>query len=188
MKHLFIILISFFALSCKAQVYPLNTSPYDVPDNAYIKDTNNELDKYVGVWTGSWNGKTVYLDFRKIKYYYSDDHPYYMDKILGERRIVNVNGNIEIDRITNFDTLSPEFWGIFPSLVYPGKDTIIFYPDNMCRKTATIHIINITSTQMTLKLEFDPSYYDENCIHNAYVAQHGDWPINFPKDIVLTKQ
>lgn len=63
-----------------------------------------------------------------------------------------------------------------------------FSPRDMCMKMATIHITNITSTQMTLKLEFDPSYYNENCIHNAYVAQHDDWPINFPKDIVLTKQ
>ncbi|MFY1046843.1 hypothetical protein [Chryseobacterium sp. GP-SGM7] len=78
--------------------------------------------------------------------------------------------------------------GIFPSLDIPEKDTILFFPKDMWRKTATIHITAITSSQMTLKLIFDPSYYKGNCIHNAYVAQHGDWPINFPKDIVLTKQ
>lgn len=188
MKHLIIILISTLAMSCKAQIFPLNTSPGDIPDNAYIKDTNNELDKYIGVWKGNWNGKIVYIDLRKVKFYYDGNHPYYMDKIFGERKIINANSTVEIDRITNFANDGVEFRGIFPSLVYPGKDTILFFPRDMCRKTATIHITGITSTQMTLKLIFDPSYYNENCIHNAYVAQHDDWPINFPKDIVLTKQ
>lgn len=66
MKKLLILLAAAFMISCKAQTYPLNTSPGDIPDNAYIKDTNNELDKYVGVWKGNWNGKTIYLDLRKI--------------------------------------------------------------------------------------------------------------------------
>jgi hypothetical protein len=188
MKHLLIILISTFAISCNAQIYPLNTDPYDIPDNAYIKDTNNELDKYVGVWKGNWNGKTVYLDLRKVKYYYDGNHPYYMDEIHGERKIINANGTVEIDRISNFANDGAEFRGILKSLVYMGKESMSFYPRNMCRKTATIHITSFTPIQMTLKLIFDPSYYNENCIHNAYVAQHDDWPINFPKDIVLTKQ
>lgn len=101
---------------------------------------------------------------------------------------MNGDGTVEIYRISNFGSDGTEFRGIFKSLVYMGKDTMVFFPRNMCDKTATIHITNFTSTQMTLKLIFDPSFYDENCIHNAYVAQHHDWPINFPKDIVLTKQ
>jgi len=188
MKQLLILLIAIFAISCKAQIFPLGTSPYDIPVNGYIKDTNNELDKYVGLWKGNWNGKTVYIELRKIKYYYSGNHAYYMDKILGERKIINANGTIEINRISNFGNEGAEFWGIFPSLVYPGKDTMLFFPRDMCGKTATIHITNFTTTQMTLKMIYDSNHYDENCIHNAYVAQHDDWPINFPKDIVLTKQ
>ncbi|MDR6129187.1 hypothetical protein QE442_000073 [Chryseobacterium sp. SORGH_AS1175] len=53
---------------------------------------------------------------------------------------------------------------------------------------ATLDITNFTGSQMTLHLEYLPSFVDSNCQHNAYVNQYGDFPINFPKDIVLTKQ
>ncbi|NMR33833.1 hypothetical protein HIO71_06370 [Chryseobacterium aquaticum] len=188
MKYLLIILFASITLSCKAQVYPLNTSPYDIPANSYIKDTNNELDKYVGLWKGNWNGKTIFLELKKIKYYYNDNHPFYSDEILGERKIVSSNGTIEIDRISNFGSDGVEFRGMHRSLKYMGKETINFYPRNMCGKTATIHIINFNPTQMTLNMEYNPSFFKADCIHNAYVDQNHDWPINFPKDIVLTKQ
>lgn len=114
MKHLLIILVCTLAISCKAQIYPLNTSPGDIPDNAYIKDINNELDKYVGVWKGNWNGKTIYLDLRKVKTYINiGTHPYYFDEINGERKIINTNGIVETDRISNFNSDGTEFWGMY---------------------------------------------------------------------------
>uniref|UniRef100_UPI00301A98C6 DUF6705 family protein n=1 Tax=Chryseobacterium contaminans TaxID=1423959 RepID=UPI00301A98C6 len=88
MKNLFLIIITVLSFSCKAQEYPLNTSLDGLPDNAYLKDTNNELNKYVGLWKGSWDGKTLYLQFKKIKHYLSvpgGTHSYYSDLIFGER-------------------------------------------------------------------------------------------------------
>jgi hypothetical protein len=188
MKQTFLTLLIMAVISCNAQVYPLNTSPSDIPDNAYIKDTNNELDKYVGLWKGSWSGKTLYLELKKIKYHYNDNQPYYIDKILGERKIIASDGTIEMDRISNSDFQSPEFRGMYKSLRYPGKQTIDFSPKNMCKKTGTLDITSFTGNQMTLHFEYEPSIIDPNCQHNAYVDQYGDFPINFPKDIVLTKQ
>jgi len=188
MKNIILIitLISINLVSCL--IYPLNTSPSDIPDNAYIKDMNNELDKFVGVWKGVWNGKKIYLELKKNKRFYSGNHSYYIDEIVGERKIVASNGNVEIDRISSFDLQNSEFWGMTKSIKPPGRDRLTFYPKNMCRKSATLDIVNFTGTQMTLHLEYEPSAYDENCIHNAYVQQNGDFPINFPKDITLIKQ
>ncbi|WP_123906574.1 DUF6705 family protein [Chryseobacterium sp. MYb7] len=190
MKQLLLILFStIITVFCKAQIFPLNTSPSDIPNNAYIKDTNNELDKYVGLWKGTWNGKTLYLELKKIKYYYNDNQPYYIDKIFGERKIIATDGTtVEIDRITNFDTQNPEFRGIHKSLHHAGKQTISFYPKNMCRKTALLEITSFVGNQMTLHFEYEPSFVDPSCQHNAYIDQYGDFPINFPKDIILTKQ
>lgn len=195
--YIFSLLISCYTL---AQEYPLNTSSFDIPDHAYIKDTNNEYDKYVGVWKGDWNGKTVYLELKKVKLFRDGIHPYYRDQLLGERKIVDANGNIEIDRISNFDLQHPEFWGFGIPTSYNGllSQTLLFYPKNMCNKTARLIITNfenlltinspVVTTKMTLHFEYLPSFYDENCIHNAYVDQNNDFPMNFPKDIVLTKQ
>ncbi|KIC63053.1 DUF6705 family protein [Chryseobacterium taiwanense] len=187
MKQILLILISIFTISCNAQVYPLNYQD-DVPDGAYYKDLDNELDKYVGTWKGTWSGKTLYLDLRKVKYHYTGNQSYYEDKIFGERKVIASDGTIEIDRITNFDIQSPEFRGIETSLKNGNWKRLYFNPKNMCNKKATLDITSFTGNQMTLHFEYLPSIYDENCQHNAYVDQYGDFPINFPKDIVLTKQ
>ncbi len=189
MKNIFLI-IATIAISVfyKGQEYPLNTGVYDIPDNAYLKDTNNELDKYVGVWKGEWNGKTLFLEFRKIKYYNEGNHPYYKDRIFGERKIIGSNGTVEVDRISNFDIESPEFRGIFGSLKNGNWKRMYFYPKDMCNKSASLDITNFTGTQMTLHFEYEPSFVDPTCKHNAYVDQYGEFPVNFPKDVVLTKQ
>ncbi len=199
MKNKFLLLISILLVQFySSQEYPLDYKN-DVPNGAYYKDLNNELDKYVGLWKGNWNGKTVYLELKKLKYKLGDSSDYvYKDMILGERKIINSSGNVEIDRISNFDFLHPEFMGININLKNPNIKRLYFYLKNMCGKRATLDITDFNNLidintgqlvpQMTLHFEYLPSIYDENCIHNTYVDQHGDFPINFPKDIVLTKQ
>ena len=172
------------------QIFPLNTPKIDRPNHAYYKDLDGELNQYIGTWKGNWNGKTIYLELKKIKYLYEGADPYYKDKILGERKIIASNGTVEIDRITNFDYQHSEIWGMgIPTGVnghnYPS---LMFYPKNMCDMFARLVITNITQNQMTLHLEGMMGHQKENCIHDAYIHQHGEYPINFPKDIVLTKQ
>ena len=192
MKNIIIIVcfLTYNFASSQTAIYPLNTNAGDIPDNAYLKDLNNELDKYVGLWKGNWNGKTVYLELRKIKEYYDGNHPFYVDRILGERKIINSNGNIEIDRITNFapDGFGAEFSGIGQSLKNGNWKRLYFSPKDMCNKRATLDITSFTGNSMTLHFEYLPSIFDPNCIHNSYVDQYGDFPMNFPKDITLTKQ
>jgi hypothetical protein len=189
MKNLILFLI-FIALKSYGQEYPLGTNPSDLSPYSYIKDTNNEYNKYLGLWKGNWNGKTIYLDLKKVKSLNEDVNPYYKDRILGERKIISANGTVEIDRITNFDYQHSEIWGMgIPTGVngvnYPS---LMFYPKNMCNMFARLVVTNITPTQMTLHLVGMLGYQKAGCIHDAYVQQHGEYPINFPKDIVLTKQ
>lgn len=177
--------------SCFSQEYPLNTSPGDIPNNAYIKDINGELNKYIGVWKGNWNGKTVYLELKKVKTYSSipgDTHPYYKDRILGERKIIAQNGQVEIDRITNFDYSSAEFSGVSVNPGNPLQKRISFYPKNMCGIHSELNITNFTGTTMTLHMVAIGGIKTANCSHDAYLQQYGEYPLNFPKDIILTKQ
>lgn len=179
----------FFTIISYAQEYPLYYNG-DVPNGSYYKDTNNEYDKYLGLWKGGWNGKTIYIELKKVKHYYDGINPYYMDKIFGERKVIAADGNVETDRISNFDFQSPEIRGMgIPTGVngvnYPS---LMFYPKNMCNMFARLVVTNITQTQMTLHLVGMMGHQKANCIHDAYIQQHGEYPINFPKDIVLTKQ
>lgn len=192
MKNTIIILMLALVTSCKAQIYPLNTSPGEIPANAYLKDIDGVLDKYIGLWKGNWNGKTVYLELRKIKTYPiipGDTHPYYKDRIYGERKVISQSGQIEIDRISNFDDIHPEFSGVSNAPGTINQKRISFYPKNMCGLRAGLNITNITSTTMTLHMvAIGEGIKTPNCIHDAYVQQHGEYPWNFPKDITLIKQ
>ncbi|WP_027381608.1 DUF6705 family protein [Chryseobacterium daeguense] len=62
-----IILLSFFIsfLSCKAQEYPLNTDFRNIPNYSYLKDTNNELNPYIGIYKANYNGKEITLFITK---------------------------------------------------------------------------------------------------------------------------
>ena len=66
MKKILFILIIFITISCSAQqIYPLRTH-YEIPENSYLKDTNNELQYYEGIWKTQWNGKITYIYLKKI--------------------------------------------------------------------------------------------------------------------------
>ncbi|WP_326981196.1 hypothetical protein VUJ46_13080 [Chryseobacterium sp. MYb264] len=61
----------------------------------------------------------------------------------------------------------------------------------MCNKTANVDItfLDAQKTQMKLHYEYNPHGIDESCpYYNQIMVQGQDWPFNFPKDIILTKQ
>jgi hypothetical protein len=190
MKNLIIFFLLFFTMKSYAQEYPLGTSPSDIPAYSYIKDTNNEYNKYVGLWKGNWNGKTIYLELKKVKHFNNGIAPYYKDRILGERKIIASNGTVEIDRISNFNYQHPEIFGMGIPTGYNGGNypSLMFSPDNMCNMFARLVVTNITPTQITLHLMGMMGHKKADCIHDAYLQQYEEYPINFPKDIVLTKQ
>jgi len=104
MKPYIIIIITLFAFfSCKAQspIVPLDTRIHETPDGSYLKDLNNELNKFVGTWKYE-NGNTSFtIIFQKKVQVYNDE--WYEDMLIGEYKYVD-NG-VEIvnllDRLNN---------------------------------------------------------------------------------------
>ncbi|TXE17646.1 hypothetical protein ES692_08765 [Psychroserpens burtonensis] len=85
MKNLFFaILFLLLALSCKAQspILSLDTYEHQIPDNAYVKDLNNELNKFAGTWIFSQNNITFTITLQKQEQTFNGD--YYEDYIIGE--------------------------------------------------------------------------------------------------------
>lgn len=64
-KAIIYLFIVFLSVSCKAQQYPLNTDYEIIPDNSYIKDLNNDYNKYIGTWKTILGNKEVYLYISK---------------------------------------------------------------------------------------------------------------------------
>ncbi|WP_144282481.1 DUF6705 family protein [Chryseobacterium echinoideorum] len=93
------ILIIIFTVSCKAQVVSLEQMSQcesdDCPDYTYAKDTNNLLNKFVGVWKGSYtDGRTYEFHFTKKEHDGGWFNEKFWDKIVGKFLVKDANGNI----------------------------------------------------------------------------------------------
>ena len=106
MKHILLILIiAFTSLSCKAQtpIIDINNRTIELVDNAYLKDVNNELDKFVGIWLFSNSTSTLKIVFQKKINIYNGSQ--YEDLLVGEYQYLE--NNIEIvNTLANLNNLS----------------------------------------------------------------------------------
>ena len=66
MKNLILLILLIISISCKSQqVYPLNTDLDEVPNNSYLKDSNNELASFIGNYTSIYQNNTITLYITK---------------------------------------------------------------------------------------------------------------------------
>lgn len=118
----FLILITLLlAISCKAQVVSLETiaqcrqetPSITCPDNwIYEKDINNSLEKYIGVWKGTYDEKTYEVQFKKGLYQDLTLSERKSDILVGRLRIKDINNLILYDTFTELDNPKTNFSGL----------------------------------------------------------------------------
>ncbi|MBO6183755.1 MAG: hypothetical protein J6O88_03550 [Chryseobacterium sp.] len=104
---------------CKAQTLPLNTWVENTPNNAHLKDLDNELVPYIGTYKANYKGNEITLFITKeedklIKY---SDKQFYKDVLLIKYIVKNSSGIIIQDtqninhasyfKITSMGTMPP---------------------------------------------------------------------------------
>jgi hypothetical protein len=106
MKKFITIVAFLYLFSCKAQIIPLNNDHVDIPFGAYLNDTENELDKYVGTWQYQ-NGNeslTIVLD-KFLHYNYGS---YYKDILIGEYKYIDPTGTTIVNTLpTMIENMNP---------------------------------------------------------------------------------
>ncbi len=101
-----LLLITFATFSCHAQTISLEQAaacrdnPGTCPDFTYVKDINNSLDRYVGTWKGSYNGKNY--EFRFIKKIAAGER-IKKDKLIGRLLVTDNAGNIIYNTLNESD-------------------------------------------------------------------------------------
>ena len=128
MKNLLILLFVCFMISCKSQspVYTMGDGTINIPQNAYLKDTENVLNKFAGTWTYSENGKIFSIILNKAEMVKLIN--YYVDELQGSYFYSN-NGNMIVN------TATPVFAGensrIFGAILWEGDDNkvTLFFKD-----------------------------------------------------------
>lgn len=115
MKNILSIVCFVIFTSCIGQTISLETmaqcsnQPSTCPVATYIKDVNNLLDKYVGTWKGTLNGKNYELNFVKRENFgFSENLK--RDRLIGRVKITNSSGVIEYDNFIKQDN-ETDFFG-----------------------------------------------------------------------------
>lgn len=78
-----------------------NIQSQTCPQATYIKDVNNSLNKFIGTWKGTLEGKNYEFNFIK-KENVGDSQKW--DMLIGRVKIINSNGTIEYNNFNRADT------------------------------------------------------------------------------------
>ena len=182
MKNIFLFIIFAITISCNAQIYPLRTYT-EIPENAHLNDTNNELPYYEGIWTGTWNNKTIYITFKKITNKYNSPLKYYKDFLIGKFKIVKSNGEILFDN-THVSDENPKIRG-GKFRKKDNKYSLIYSDSSMCDRNGygTIYFMDASKTKLEWKFSEGEVMIDTDCFY-----YNQTWPEILPASIILTKQ
>jgi hypothetical protein len=101
MKKILITLTILIAFSCKSQIIPQNNAYVNIPNNAYVKDTENFLDNFVGTWQYQNGNEQLILTLSKVLHY--DYDSYYIDILIGEYKYIDSNGNTLINTLSDMN-------------------------------------------------------------------------------------
>ena len=171
-------------ISCKSQspiyTFGSNNIPSTIPNNAYIKDTNNILNKFTGSWKYESNGKTFAINLQKTMMNLSN---YFVDELNGYYKYIDDNSTI-IDT-SNFPINKSRITGGWIRNGNLNKVTLFFYdparPKMSCEVDLTYSNTNgVEKLQWNLRLVGLPASRD----HNMNPATD----FRVPTDVVLVKQ
>lgn len=96
-KNWMIVLLLSITIGCtsiKSQILPLNTFIENIPTGAHLKDLNNDLDNFVGIYQATYKGNTVTITLTKV----SDlpkkvfDLQYFTDGLIMTYNVKNFSG------------------------------------------------------------------------------------------------
>ncbi|WP_299177677.1 DUF6705 family protein [uncultured Chryseobacterium sp.] len=172
-------------MSCKAQTLPLNTPFLDIPNGAYVKDTNNELNPYIGTYKTNFEGKeiTLFITKQEHKLEESSLKNYYMDALVIKYIVRNSSGTILQDTQNNNSDIA----SIFSISTEPSENTVTFiYRGTNCNVGfGSIKLKKLNSTQISW--EYRPNDITTTA---AKCPPTLDTTIYLPetKDLIFTKQ
>lgn len=188
-RYIFILLFSLVGIYVFGQspVYPWNTTWDNVEENAYIKDTQNQLLPYTGTWIYTNGSKKVSINFQRIMYYYSFGKKYYMDKIAGRYKVENGSTVVYSDMNLNMQSANLTAVRIHDNKLYGS-----YFDELNCRILSNIKVwldsANPNKMYMEIDVQgLDPFIWEEDTCPNQYDANFGE-VLTMPNYMVLYKQ
>lgn len=181
-----LILSLIFTISCKSQTLPLNTALIDIPQNAYLKDINNELIPYIGTYKANFQGNeiTLYITKEENKLMDYGDQKFYRDALAIKYIVKNSSGVVLQDTNNTNNTPKIELYSIGTR---PYQNSVIFfYSGTNCRVGwGKIILKKLNPTQISW--EYRPN---DIILDDSRCPPGTDINIYLPetKDLIFTKQ
>jgi hypothetical protein len=181
---LLIIILLASTINFTAQTFPLRTFS-ELPNGAYLKDTNNELQDYEGNWKGSWDGKIISVKLKKMNYFFNSTLKIYSDILIAKFKVTDSNNNILFDNSNINDDLAKITGGKFFKK-YPQKYSLIYVDSDICGIHGLIEIefTNANKNQLNWKFNEHSNIITPDCPY----YNSATFPEPLPKSIILTKQ
>lgn len=151
----------------------------------YMKDTKNELDKYVGVWKGTFNQNTY--EFRIEKQLKYNDGDFYLDKLFVRSLIKDINGIILLNTLTTpLDDL------YFEGEIFTNKNydiyLLMYIEDMKCNLQGDV-FFNIFENNTKIKIELFIPFNMVSKDECPDMNKHSLLPQNRQNEsMILTKQ
>lgn len=105
MKNYIIILAVATVFSCKAQsiIVPMGSGEtYENNPNYYLKDVDNDLDKFEGTWKYQNGDSEITFKLKKETHYQTSNDSNFRDLLVGEYEFIE-NGTVKANTLQSFD-------------------------------------------------------------------------------------
>lgn len=156
-----LIILTLSIISCHAQTVSLETlaqcqqenPPFQCPENfSYVKDINNLLNKYVGTWKGTLNGKTYEFYFIKKENVGDDIKD---DRLIGRFRVTNSTGTVLYNTLNETNDNETNFFG---TNFQPNLEAykVYFVGNSECVEYGDVYLRIYPSTPNQMTLYFHP--------------------------------
>ena len=166
-KTIIIIIVILFTHNISAQqIYPLSTDAQTVPQYSYIKDTNSELDKFIGTWVSTFDNKIISIvTEKKLKKFIDRGiEKFYRDTIEMTFTIKDSNGKILQSTIQKVNIEQSKYHSINSiSTIDNGNTLGLYYKGTNCGiGWGIIKITKIDSSTLIWKYKPNGSTFIEN--------------------------
>ena len=169
-------------MSCKAQILPLNTALDNIPNNAQVKDLNNELNPFIGTYKASFEGNeiTLFITKEENKLEKRVNKQFYRDALVIKYIIKNVNG------LVLQDTQNSSLNQLYSLGTRPYENLVIlyYYGTNCGVGWGKVTLKKLNSTQLSWTYNPNSTSVRDDCPANA------DKTVYLPvtDNLIFTKQ
>ncbi|MEJ8589669.1 hypothetical protein JSO54_00190 [Riemerella anatipestifer] len=155
----------------------------DLENITYIKDVGNRLDKFVGIWEGTYNGKIYTFKFNKRTRYGDDKGDRVRDLLFGRMKVQTSNGKVIYNTLSESDDDKTYFFGKnFQRNTYMMNLII----NTACNDSGVVfmEVYSKQPNKMRLYMDRDKIWYNpERC------PNYETYEVTIPnEEIILTKQ